>query len=463
MKGKFIMLMMVPLFCAFAVKAQDHEWEVMFNGKNLKGWKILNGNAEFRVENGCIIGVSAAQTPNSFLTTGKEYANFVLEYEMMMDKGLNSGMQIRSRSLSSYENGRVYGPQVECDDSRRSWSGGIYDEARKGWRYPLEYNPAARTAYKSGDWNTFRVLAFEHHIITWMNGIPCANLVEDTAESGFIALQVHSIQDSALAGRQVRWKNIRIRPATALDFQELGKVQIPEVSYLRNRLSEKELQQGWKLLWDGTTTHGWRGIKSDKFPEKGWVIRDGILSVEKSSGGESANGGDIVTTRLYRNFILEVDFAITDGANSGIKYFVNTELNKGEGSAIGCEFQILDDKQHPDAAMGVRGNRTMGSLYDLITADGRFYNPDLPVNKYVNDNGQWNRARIVVNGNQVEHWLNGCKIVAYERGTQQWRALVAYSKYRDWPSFGEYAEGNILLQDHGDAVSFCNIKILELP
>jgi hypothetical protein len=158
-----------------------------------------------------------------------------------------------------------------------------------------------------------------------------------------------------------------------------------------------------------------------------------------------------------------LDFKITEGANSGIKYFVNTELNKGEGSAIGCEYQLLDDVKHPDAKLGVNGNRTMGSLYDLIAANGQFFNPALPVVKYLNGTGQWNRARIVVNGSKVEHYLNGCKIVEYERGTQEWRALVAYSKYKDWPSFGEFKEGNILLQDHGDEVSFCNIKIMELP
>jgi len=463
MKDLIMLSIMMALFSTSFLSAQDGEWTYLFNGKNIKGWKKLNGTAEFRVEDGCITGISALSTPNTFLTTGVTYTNFILEYEMKTDNDLNSGVQIRSRSLPAYENGRVHGLQVECDDSKRKWSGGIYDEARKGWRYPLEYNPAARNAYISGEWNAFRVLAHDNHIITWINGIPCANLVEDTTEAGFIALQMHSISDSALAGRQVRWKNIRIRNATASDFEALGKVNIPEVSYLKNQLTEKEKQQGWKLLWNGATTHGWRGIKSDKFPEKGWVIRDGILSVEKSAGAESAYGGDIVTTELYRNFILEVDFTISEGANSGIKYFVNTELNKGEGSAIGCEFQILDDENHPDAGMGVKGNRTMGSLYDLIAADGQFYNPGLPVTKYVNGPGQWNRARIVVNGSKVEHYLNGCKIVEYERGTQQWRALVAYSKYKIWPAFGEFKEGNILLQDHGDAVSFCNIKILEIP
>lgn len=463
MKNKILLLMLIPILTTGSIPAQDEGWNSLFNGKTIEGWKKLNGTAEYVVENDCIKGISALNTSNTFLTTSVEYINFILEYEMKMDKDLNSGVQIRSHSLPDYENGRVHGLQVECDDSKRAWSGGLYDEARKGWRYPLEYNPAAKSAYKNGEWNKFRVLAFDNHIITWINDIPCANLVEDVVETGFIALQVHAISDTDLAGRQIQWKNIQIKEATAADFEKISKVNIPEVSYLKNKLTEREMQQGWKLLWDGVTTAGWRGIKSDKFPEKGWVIKDGVLSTVKSAGGESANGGDIVTTRLYSNFILEVDFAVTEGANSGIKYFVNTGLNKGEGSAIGCEFQILDDNKHPDAKEGVGGNRTMGSLYDLITADGKYYNPYLPVTKYVNGIGRWNRARIVVNGNKVEHYLNGCKIVEYERGTQEWRALVAYSKYKNWPAFGEHTDGNILLQEHGDAVSFCNVKILELP
>ena len=132
----------------------------------------------------------------------------------------------------------------------------------------------------------------------------------------------------------------------------------------------------------------------------------------------------------------------------------------GRGSSIGCEFQILDDEIHPDAKQGVNGNRTLASLYDLITADASFYAP-YEGQKRVNRNG-WNRARIVVKGNHVEHYLNGIKVIEYERGTQQWRALVAYSKYKIWPGFGEAEEGHILLQDHGDKVSFRNIKLKEL-
>lgn len=219
-----------------------------------------------------------------------------------------------------------------------------------------------------------------------------------------------------------------------------------------NTLTEQEVRDGWALLWDGKTTNGWRGAKLNAFPAKGWTIENGILKVLKGGGGESTNGGDIVTTRKFKNFILKADFKITEGANSGIKYFVNPDLNKGEGSAIGCEFQILDDEKHPDAKLGVKGNRTLGSLYDLIPAPR-----DKP---FIKDG--FNTATVVVMDNKVQHWLNGVKIIEYERNNQMWNALVAYSKYADWPDFGNTAEGNILLQDHGDEVWFKNIKIKEL-
>jgi hypothetical protein len=181
------------------------------------------------------------------------------------------------------------------------------------------------------------------------------------------------------------------------------------------------------------------------------VIKDGTLSVVNSDGAESRNGGDIITTKKYKDFELLVEFKITEGANSGIKYFVDPELNKGEGSAIGCEFQILDDEKHPDAKLGVAGNRTCAGLYDLIA----------PINKRFLGVGEWNHARIIVKGNHVEHWLNGFKTVEYERGSQMWRAIVSNSKYRVWSNFGELPEGHILLQDHGNEVWFRSIKIRE--
>ena len=235
--------------------------------------------------------------------------------------------------------------------------------------------------------------------------------------------------------------------ATPVDYN------VPELNYIDNTISAREAKDGWKLLFDGKTTNGWRGAKLDGFPDHGWKVENGLLKVLKGAGGESANGGDIITTRTYKNFILKVDFKITEGANSGIKYFVDPTLNKGTGSAIGCEFQILDDLRHPDAKLGVKGNRKLGSLYDLIPA------PE----KKPFDIKNFNQAMIVVKGNHVEHWLNGVKLLEYERNNAEWNALVAYSKYKDWPNFGNHSEGYILLQDHGHEVWFKNIKIKELP
>jgi len=232
----------------------------------------------------------------------------------------------------------------------------------------------------------------------------------------------------------------------AAPARPLGAQDIP------NTITEREAREGWKLLWDGKTTAGWRGARLDRFPTGGWEIRDGELTVLESGGREATAGGDIVTNDLYGDFELIVEYRITKGANSGIKYFVNTDLNKGEGSAIGCEFQILDDAVHPDAKAGVNGNRKNAGLYDLIP----------PQNVRFNGVGEWNRARIVVRGRHVEHWLNGFETVEYERGTQMWRALVDHSKYVVWPSFGEAPKGHILLQDHGNRVSFRSIKIREL-
>lgn len=223
----------------------------------------------------------------------------------------------------------------------------------------------------------------------------------------------------------------------------------PQISSDPNTLSEKEKKDGWKLLFDGKTSAGWRGAYREAFPAKGWEIRDGMMIVAETGGGEAAAGGDIVTVDEYGNFEFMLDFKLTEGANSGIKYFVTEAQKKSPGSAIGLEYQLLDDARHPDAKLGINGNRTLASLYDLIPAR----------NKKVNPIGEWNQARILVQGKHVEHWLNGVKVLEYERGGTEFLAHKAESKFKDMKDFGEAEKGHILLQDHGNRVFFRNVKI----
>lgn len=192
---------------SFAGNRLDMQWETLFNGKNLDGWVQRNGKAKYEVQDGMIVGTSVKGEPNSFLCTKTDYGNFILEVDFKVDQDMNSGIQIRSESTKEYRNFRVHGYQVEIDPSDRAWSGGIYDEARRGWLYDLRNNEAGRNAFKPGEWNHFHIEAIGNSIRTWLNGVPCANLRDNMTPSGFIALQVHQRPTS---GIQIRWKNIRI-------------------------------------------------------------------------------------------------------------------------------------------------------------------------------------------------------------------------------------------------------------
>ena len=455
-KSTNLCLVLLLHFTFFFASAQDG-WETLFNGKDFSNFEQLNGNAKYKIEKGEMIGTSRLNTPNSFMATKKAYGDFILEFDVFVENGLNSGVQFRSMSLPEYRDGRVHGYQCEIETSDRKWAGGIYDEARRGWLYPLSRNTKGQNAFKPGEWNHYRIEAIGNNIRTWINGIQCANLVDDVTAKGFIAFQVHSIHDASLEGKTVKWKNIRIKTTNLEEERKQVAVYAPEISYLQNQLTSDEIRKGWRLLWDGKTSEGWRGAKLNAFPEKGWNIEEGTLSVLSSGGAESRNGGDIVTTEAFSNFELSVDFKLTKGANSGIKYFVDPGLNMGQGSAIGLEFQVLDDKEHPDAKKGKNGNRTVGSLYDLIRAE----NFENSRGKNFNGIDNWNNARIVVRGGHVEHWLNNVKVVEYDRFSQTFKALVEKSKYEKWENFGTIPAGRILLQDHGDHVSFRSIKIRE--
>lgn len=433
--------------------------------KDFTGWIKRGGKGNYAIDGNEIVGSCVLNTSNTFLCTERTYSDFVLEYDFKVDPRLNSGVQIRSECYDqetqvTWQNKtikipakRVHGYQIEIDPDPKQdrwWSAGIYDEARRLWLYPgslggenKTFTDAGRKLFKQEDWNHIRVEAIGDSIKTWLNGKPCAAIKDSMNLRGFIALQVHTIgNDKTKEGAQVRWRNLKITDMTPKD----------------NTLTKEEKAAGWQLLWDGKSNKGWRSAKADSFPSKGWEIKDGVLTVLSSGGAESAAGGDIVTKNRYSQFELELAFKITEGANSGIKYFCQPNLDPitgsgaktTTGSAIGLEFQILDDDRHPDAKLGRDGNRTIGSLYDLMPA---------VKTKRTLSIGEWNIARVVVNGTHVEHWLNGQRVLEYERGSAAFRELVAQSKYKSIPGFGEWKDGHILLQDHGNQVSYKNIKI----
>lgn len=207
---KILLVAFIAFFASSSGIAQEAPWESLFDGETLDGWSQLGGVANYEVKNDAIVGITVANTPNSFLRTESLYTDFILEYEVKLSDETNSGVQIRSNSFADYQNGRVHGYQVEIDPSDRAWTGGIYDEARRGWLFPLKDFPEARSAYKHLEWNKFRVEAIGDTIKTWVNGIPVAHIIDSETAEGFIALQVHDIGSEDKEGIEISWRNIRV-------------------------------------------------------------------------------------------------------------------------------------------------------------------------------------------------------------------------------------------------------------
>jgi hypothetical protein len=226
-----------------------------------------------------------------------------------------------------------------------------------------------------------------------------------------------------------------------------------------NALSEAEKAEGWELLFDGKSLSGWRGIGTQGLPEGHWVIEGAAIKkiatgdVPRQADGQPVRGGDLMTEQTYRDFDFRLEWKISPGGNSGIKYNVSEEMSGAyapQGAAIGFEYQVLDDVRNPDAGNGPA--RTAAALYDLIAPAGKILRPV----------GEYNEARILFRGNHGEHWLNGVKVLEFDLATPRFEELVAASKYRDIPGFADKRDGHIVLQDHGDAVWFRNIRIREL-
>jgi hypothetical protein len=449
-------LITFSLFFLCILSSSAQNWKILFDGSDLAQWEKRGGNATYEIQGGAIVGTAVPNTPNTFLCTKEKFSDFILELEVLLPNDLNSGVQFRS---NVHERGHVFGYQCEIDPSKRRFTAGIYDESRRGWLYPLSRNPKAQDAFEMAKWNSIRIECLGNEIRTYVNGQMASNLIDDETAKGFFGLQVHSIGDKRQEGFKVMWKNIRILTENVKEHRWPTDPDVPQISYLKNQLTEWEKAHGWQLLWDGQSTKGWRDATHEAFPDNAWKIENGELTVLGIDEKEKKGSGDIITKERFSNFELELEFKVGKAGNSGIKYFVNPDLNDGKGSTIGCEFQILDDANHEDAPLGKKGNRTVASLYDLIAAD----NLTTPGRgKQFKGLDRWNKARIVVKDGNVEHWLNNEKAVEYNRFSQIFQALVNYSKFENDDHFGQWLEGAILLQDHGDQVSFRSIKIRRL-
>ncbi len=229
--------------------------------------------------------------------------------------------------------------------------------------------------------------------------------------------------------------------ATVGALAVLGSAAIAEAP---NTLTAAERASGWRLLFDGTTLHGWRGYKKPDAAGTRWTVRDGALCIPHADGSDTLGQRDIVSSDEFDTFDLNFEWKVGPGSNSGLKYFV-TETRD---AAIGHEYQIIDDERHEDAKVA-GGERQTASFYDVKAASSH---PTRPI-------GEWNQSRVVVIGNHVEHWLNGVKVLEYELGSATLAAAVEDSKFKGMAGFGTRLKGHILLQDHGDAVCFRSLKI----
>ncbi|MEO8016590.1 MAG: DUF1080 domain-containing protein, partial [Pseudomonadota bacterium] len=310
-----------------AVVAADSSGTPIFDGKTLGGWKVLGGGADYQVVDGAIVGSSRPGVPNSFLVTEKDYEDFILEFDVRQDVGpTNSGVQFRSLSTADFENGRVHGYQADIDPSDRQWSGGIYEEAQRGWFYTGDMNPPSKALYKFGEWNHYRIEAIGPRLRVWVNGGAAADVIDDVKKRGFFGLQVHSIDKPEEAGRTTSWKNLLVQTRSLKRLPPMG---ILIRNNLPNNLDPEEKAQGWRLLWDGRSSKGWRSADADAFPGKGWTLANGELAVGSKSGG-----GDIMTTEEFAAFELQMEFKVFEGANSGIFYLLTSPHDPASGAPL---------------------------------------------------------------------------------------------------------------------------------
>ena len=403
----------------------SQRWGQLFNGRDLSGWKQVNGGASYFVRDGAIVGVTAANSPNSFLATTTTFGDFVLEAQVKADAPMNTGINFRSVLAPEIVFSGLRGYQLEVDLSARAWTGGIYVEGEDRFLHPMIDNAQCRTAFRAGEWNDLRIEALGRVQRTWVNGAACANLVDPSYSAGVIALQVHAVDYPALnihradlAGREIMWRDIRILTDGVAEAMRPLPPDVAEASYLVNELTEHEVREGWRLI-------------SGPAP-----MQEGIVALSAGQSFDLAAGSP--------NFELVFDVRPQAKSAGAVQYASVTTLADGEPAAP-LAFRVNDDVG-PEPTEAAAATKRIGALYGLLPA--RNLSEPNRTKRYKGA-GQWARGRILVQGGKVEHWLNAVKVLESRLDTIGVRARGTSGSIR------LYAEAGML--------DFRSIKLRELP
>ncbi|MDU0353385.1 family 16 glycoside hydrolase [Paraglaciecola aquimarina] len=366
---------------------QNLPWRSLITDNSLKTWQKIGGDADYQLQGDTIIGTSIQSAHSTYFTTGEIFSDFIFEVDVQAQAPLNSGVQFRSEKIQSKKGETVAGYQMEIDTAPRAWSGGIFDQGRRGWLYTLSRNENCRKEFKVDDWNTYRIEAVGQNIRTFINDVPCSNIVDDLSASGFIALQIHSAGGDKV-NKTVKWRAPKVL-TTNIQAHLNKPADIEQFSYINNQITAEQKAKGWQLFWDG---------QSNSSPQQSgqWQVKNQALTADAKQQNNSLT---IPVTSHY--FELEFDVNSSDNADNGIHY-----LRDKNGK--GFEFQLSSETTVEQTD---NNNQAMGAIVGRV-APTNLTEPEGW--KYLRINKGWNRVRLVVRGTQIEHWINNIKMVDYQ-------------------------------------------------
>ncbi len=393
-----------------ATTTQAQRFKKLFNGKDLSGW-TNNGTEKWYVEKGELVCESGPDKKYGYLSTNKSYKNFILKLQFKLEANGNSGVFIRS----SIEGVKISGWQVEVAPPNKH-TGGVYESYGRGWL--IKPNPLDEKYLNATDWNKMEIRCVGDQITSWLNGHKMIdfNDAKIGQGNGFIALQIHDG-----GGIKVRWKKICVK--------ELPDTEPKAVS-----------------LFDGKTFKGWHNFNQTG-EVKSWVIEDGALVCLGNAG--IGHSGDLVTDTDYENFELSWSWKITKGGNSGVMYHIVEDPKYKAPYETAPEYQLIDDIDYPAK---LEEWQKAGADYAMNVANEK---------KKLKPVGEWNTSKIVYNKGSVEHWLNGEKIIAFQRDAN-WETQKKTGKWKTYPDYASKTKGRIGLQDHGNKAYFKDILIKPL-